>query len=127
MLCEFEFVGNLINGLNTMELKKGLYGIYEMPTFAVGCEKPYISEYDKEKNCFLVSLNVSVSRWYPEDVFRKLLERIEISDIDSTLKELKSKLQKGDVEKSDSPMYTEKCHFKCETHFIECELGNTSK
>lgn len=109
-----------------MELKKGLYGSYEMPTFAIGCERPYISEYDKINNCFLVSHNVSVFRWYPEENLRKLLEIAKIEDIEASIKELKANLHSGDLNNSDHPMYTEKCHFKCSSQFIKCELCDTS-
>ncbi len=105
-----------------MELKKGLYNCYEMPTFATGCENPYISEYDEDKNCFLVSHNVSVSRWYTEETLRKLLSKIEVSDIDAAVNELKANLNRSKFEESDYPMYTEKCHFKCESQSIKCDL-----
>ena len=108
-----------------MKLKKGLYGYYELPEFARGCEHPYISEYDEKNNYYLVSLNIAVSRWYTEDVLRRILKRIHIDDIAGTIEELKRNLKRGSFEKSNYPMYTVKCHFKCDSQYVKCELCDT--
>ncbi len=108
-----------------IKLEKGMYGNYELPTFAIGCENPYIAGYDEKNNSFLISHNVSVSRWYPEDILRELLERLEVEDVDSAIKTLKTDLTKTSMETSEYPPYTEKCHFKCDTQFIKCSLCKT--
>lgn len=109
-----------------MRLKRGVFGYYELPTFAVGCENPYIEEYDEEYNYFLISHNVAVSRWYPEDVLRSLLNNINVEDTDAAIEELKKGLKRGNFEGSEHPMYTEKCHFKCHSSFVKCNLCDTS-
>ena len=59
------------------------------------CEHPYISEYDEKNNCFLVTLNVAVSRWYTEDVLTRILSKVDIDDIDGTIEELKNNVMRG--------------------------------
>jgi hypothetical protein len=69
---------------------------------------------------------VSISRWYPEEILRRLLSRINVGDIDATIRELKKNLMRGNFEKSDYSMYTEKCNFECHSQFIKCELCDLS-
>lgn len=109
-----------------MKLKRGTLGYYELPAFAIGCEHPYIVEYDEKNNYFLINHNVSISRWYTEDILRRLLGKINVEDIDVTIEELRNNLRRGNFKKSDYPMYTEKCHFICHSQFIKCELCDTS-
>ena len=109
-----------------MKLKKGLFGHYELPSFACGCEHPYISEYDKGHNFFLVNLNIAVSRWYTEEVLRRILRRFHVEDVDATIKELIKNLKRGCFESSDYPMYTVKCHLQCDSQFVKCELCDTA-
>jgi len=107
-------------------LRRGIFGYYELPAFAIGCEHPYIAEYDEKNNYFLINHNVSISRWYPEEILRRLLSRINVGDIDATIRELKENLMRGNFEKFDHPMYTEKCNFECHSQFIKCELCDLS-
>ncbi len=109
-----------------MKLKRGQFGHYELPAFACGCEYPYISEYDEERNCFLVTLNVAVSRWYPEDVLRRIFSRFYVEDIDGTIEELKNNIKRGNFEKSDYPSYSVKCPLRCDSQFVRCELCDTA-
>ncbi|MBO1223383.1 MAG: hypothetical protein V3T79_03425 [Candidatus Scalindua sediminis] len=107
-------------------MRRGIFGYYELPAFAIGCEHPYIAEYDEKNNYFLINHNVSISRWYPEEILRRLLSRINVGDIDATIRELKKNLMRGNFEKSDYSMYTEKCNFECHSQFIKCELCDLS-
>ena len=111
-----------------MKLKRGQFGHYELPAFARGCEHPYISEYDEKNNYFLINFNIAVSRWYTEDVLKRILKRVDIKnkDIDANIDELKHNLRRGDFEKSDYPMYTVKCHLRCDSQFVKCGLCDTA-
>ncbi len=109
-----------------MRLKRGTFEYYDLPAFAIGCEHPYIAEYDEKNDYFLISHNVAVSRRYPEEILRRLLNRIKVDDIDATIEGIKKNLMRGKFEKSDYPMYTEKCHLECHSQFIKCELCDVS-
>jgi hypothetical protein len=102
-----------------MKLKRGQFGYYELPAFAHGCEHPYISKYDEKNNCFLVTLNIAVSRWYTEEVLTRILSRI---DIDGTIEELKNNLMRGSFDNSVYPSYVVKCPFRCDFQLVACEL-----